>query len=199
MWNRKHKPFLIVVSSPSGAGKTTICREVVRRDKRILYSVSVTTRPPRRSEQPGRSYIFVTDEEFQQMVHNNQLLEYAQVYGHFYGTPKEPIERAFAKGRDVIADLDIQGMRSCRNFLPDMVGIFIAPPSLQELKHRLAKRGTESREELRQRQEALTSELASIIEFDYYIINDKLSKAVRAVLGIIHAERLRTCRGIKIY
>ncbi len=198
MLNKRHKPFLIVVSSPSGAGKTTLCREVVRRDKGIFYSVSVTTRPPRRGEQPDKSYIFVTEEEFQQMINKNQLLEYAQVYGHLYGTPKEPIKKAFARGKDVIADLDIQGMRSCKKLLPDTVTIFIVPPTPQELKQRLLKRGTENQEELRRRQRAFTTELASIAEFDYYIINDKLSKAVRDILSIINAERMRTCRRVKI-
>lgn len=187
---------MIILSSPSGAGKTTICRQIVRRDRTIFYSVSATTRPPRKGEIPGKSYLFVSEAKFKQMISRNELLEYAEVYGHLYGTPRTPIIKALRAGRDVIADLDIQGMRACKQKLPGTVSIFILPPSIEELKRRLAQRGTEQAEELKQRQKALERELASIPEFDYIVINDKLETAVRDVLAIIRAERLRTSRKI---
>uniref|UniRef100_A0A7C3IY28 Guanylate kinase n=1 Tax=candidate division WOR-3 bacterium TaxID=2052148 RepID=A0A7C3IY28_UNCW3 len=196
MWNRTHQPFMIVLSSPSGAGKTTICREIVKRDKKIFYSVSATTRPPRKGEINGKSYLFVSETQFRQMILRNELLEYAEVYNHLYGTPKTPVIKAFRTGKDVIADLDIQGMRSCKQKLPGTVSIFILPPSIKELQRRLARRGTEKDEELQQRREALEKELACIHEFDYLVINDKLEKAIRDVLGIIRSERLRTGRKI---
>jgi guanylate kinase len=197
MWNKPHQPFLVVLSSPSGAGKTTICREVVRRDKKIFYSVSATTRPPRKNEVNRKSYIFLSEKKFRQLVAANELLEHAEVYGYLYGTPKRPVLKAFRAGRDVIADLDIQGMRSCKRMLPGTVSIFILPPSFAELQRRLTRRGTEADQELQRRQEALKSEIACIPEFDYLVINDKLEKAVRDVLTIIRAERLRTGRKIQ--
>lgn len=196
MWNKTHQPFMIVLSSPSGAGKTTICREIVKRDKKIFYSVSATTRPPRKGEINGKSYLFVTETQFRQMINRNELLEYAEVYSHLYGTPKTPVIKALRAGKDVIADLDIQGMRSCKQKLPGTVTIFILPPSIKELQRRLARRGTEMDEELQRRREALEQELACIHEFDYLVINDKLEKAIRDVLGIIRSERLRTSRKI---
>lgn len=197
MWSKPHQPFLIVLSSPSGAGKTTICREVVRRDKKLFYSVSATTRPRRKNEVNGKSYIFLSESGFRRLISKRQLLEYAEVYGYLYGTPKGPVMKAFNAGLDVIADLDIQGMRSCKKILPGTVSIFILPPSIAELRQRLSHRGTEKNEELKRRQEALRKELACIPEFDYLVINDKLEQAVREVLEIIHAERHRTSRKIQ--
>ncbi len=198
MLNKHHQPFLVVLSSPSGAGKTSICREVVRQDKNIFYSVSATTRPRRPDERNGKSYIFLSDDRFQRMLKQNQLLEYARVYGYFYGTPKQPVLNAFRKGKDVIADLDIQGMRSCKKLLPERtVTVFILPPSLKELTRRLKRRGTETPEEFNRRRSALATELAAIPEFDYLVINDKLNWAVRSVLAIINTERLRVTRRIK--
>lgn len=196
MLSRRHQPFLVVLSSPSGAGKTTICRAVVRRDPNIFYSVSATTRQPRRGERNGKSYRFLSEEGFLSLLKNHQLLEYAEVYGSYYGTPKMPVLKAFSQGRDVIADLDIKGMRSCKKLFPDLVSIFIMPPSMKELVRRLQRRRTEDANNFRRRRDALKDELASIPEFDYLIINDKLERAVRDVLAIIRAERLRTSRRI---
>ena len=197
MLSKSHQPFLIVLSSPSGAGKTSICHEVVRQDKNVFYSVSATTRPRRAGERHRKSYIFLSEAEFQQMMKKKQLLEYATVYGYHYGTPKQPVRNAFQKGKDVIADLDIQGMRSCKKALPDRtVAIFILPPSIKELWRRLKTRGTETESELERRRSALAAELKALPEFDYLVINDKLERAVRGVLTIINAERLRTSRKI---
>jgi guanylate kinase len=190
----RHSPFLIVLSSPSGAGKTSICRAVEHRDRNIAYSVSATTRPKRKSEVHGRSYFFYSEEQFQQLNDKGGLLESAGVYDHQYGTPKAPVLRSLHEGRDVIADLDIQGMRSCRKALPGTVSVFITAPDLNELDHRLQSRGTESDEAMRRREADREKELAAIPEFDYLVVNDKLEQAVDDVMAIIRAERLRTSR-----
>lgn len=198
MLSKRHRPFMVVLSSPSGAGKTSICREVVRQDKKIFYSISATTRAPRKRERPGRSYIFLSEKQFCQMAARGELLESAEVYGHLYGTPKMPILEAFQQGKDVLADLDIQGMRSCKKALPGTVGIFILPPNMRELNRRLSLRGTDEVEELLRRRSAFKEEIRAIPEFDYLVINDKLNQTVRDVLTIINAERHRTSRKIKL-
>ena len=194
MSSRKHEPFLVVLSSPSGAGKTSICRGVERRDPNVAYSVSATTRPKRKDEVHGRSYFFYTEEQFRQLIGNRGLLECAGVYDHQYGTPRAPVLRHFSKGRDVIADLDIQGMRSCRKALPGTVGVFIAAPDRGELARRLRDRGTDSPEAVARREADREKELAAIPEFDYLVVNDRLEQAVDDVMAIIRAERLRTSR-----
>ncbi len=190
----RHSPFLVVLSSPSGAGKTSICREVERRDPNVAYSVSATTRPKRKGEVHGRSYFFYSQEQFRQLSENLGLLEHADVYGHQYGTPLAPVLRNFSQGRDVIADLDVQGMRSCRKALPGTVGVFITAPDSDELARRLRDRGTESPEAVARREADRERELAAIPEFDYLVVNDRLEQAVGDVMAIVRAERLRTSR-----
>jgi guanylate kinase len=190
----KHRPFLVVLSSPSGAGKTSICRGVERRDPNVAYSVSATTRPKREGEVHGRSYFFYSEKQFQQLSENHGLLEHADVYDHRYGTPRAPVLRHFRQGRDVIADLDIQGMRSCRKALPGAVGVFVTAPNSNELARRLRDRGTDSPEAVARREADREAELAAIPEFDYLVVNDRLNQAVDDVMAIIRAERLRTSR-----
>ncbi len=190
----RHSPFLVVLSSPSGAGKTSICRGVQRLDPNVAYSVSATTRPRRKGEVHGRSYSFYSEREFRMMVSQGLLLEHAGVYDHQYGTPREPVLRHFGKGRDVIADLDIQGMRSCKKALPGTVGIFVTAPNRNELGRRLRGRGTDSAEAVARREADREKELAAIPEFDYLVVNDRLEQAVKDVMAIIRAERLRTSR-----
>ena len=190
----RHVPVLVVLSSPSGAGKTSICREVEHRDRNIAYSVSATTRPKRKGETNGRSYSFYSEKQFQQLGDKGGLLESAGVYDHRYGTPKAPVLRSFRNGRDVIADLDIQGMRSCRKVLPGTVSVFITAPDSGELARRLRSRGTDSAEAVRRREADREKELAAVPEFDYLVVNDRLKHAVDDVMAIIRAERLRTSR-----
>ena len=189
-----HAPFLIVLSSPSGAGKTSICRAVERRDPCVAYSVSATTRPKRKGETNGRSYFFLSEKQFRELDAKGGLLERAGVYDHRYGTPKAPVLRHFRAGRDVIADLDIQGKRSCRKALPGTVSVFVTAPSTGELSRRLRGRGTDSAETMRRREAERQKELAAIPEFDYLVVNDRLKQAVDDVMAIIRAERLRTSR-----
>ncbi|MEO0073645.1 MAG: guanylate kinase [candidate division WOR-3 bacterium] len=193
-----HQPFLVVLSAPSGAGKTSICKAVLRRDHGLAYSVSVTTRARRKGERNGHSYYYVSPAEFQRLVERGELLEHAQVYDTWYGTPKKPLLRYFRNGKDVIADLDVQGMRSCRRELPGTVSIFIMAPSRTELQRRLRSRGSESAAAMLRRQAELDRELAAIPEFDYLVVNRKFSKAVEDVLAIIRSERLRTSRRLPL-
>jgi len=190
----RRSPFLIVLSSPSGAGKTSICREVEHRDRDIAYSVSATTRPKRKGEVQGRSYFFCSEKQFEQLAASGGLLESARVYDHRYGTPKAAVLRHFRSGRDVIADVDIQGMRSCRKALPGTVSVFIAVPNSAELDRRLLGRGTDSAEAVTRREANREKELAAIPEFDYLVVNDRLNRAVDEVMAIVRAERLRTSR-----
>ena len=190
----RHSPFLIVLSSPSGAGKTSICRGVAQRDADIAYSVSATTRPKRKGETDGRSYFFYSEKQFQQLNDKGGLLESAGVYDHRYGTPKAPVLRYFREGRDVIADLDVQGMRSSRKALPGTVSVFITAPDLNELDRRLRSRGTDSAEAVSRREADRERELAAIPEFDYLVVNDRLKQAVEDVMAIVRAERQRTSR-----
>ncbi len=189
-----HRPFLVVVSSPSGAGKTSICRGVVRRDPGVGYSVSATTRPRRKGEVDGRHYRFMTERQFRSRLARNGFLEHAEVYDHLYGTPRSGVLAHFRAGRDVIADLDIQGMRSCRAALSDCVSVFVIPPDRRELRRRLTGRGTDSPRVIARRQAELENELGAIPEFDYLVVNDRLPAAVARVLTIIRAERQRTSR-----
>jgi len=183
-----------VLSSPSGAGKTSICRAVERRDHNIAYSVSATTRPRRKGETHGRSYSFYSEKQFRQLEASGGLLESAGVYDHRYGTPKAPVLRHFRSGRDVIADLDVQGMRSCRKALPGTVSVFVAAPDSGELARRLRSRGTDSAEAVTRREADRAKELAAIPDFDYLVVNDRLKQAVDDVMAIVRAERLRTSR-----
>ncbi len=190
----RHAPFLVVLSAPSGAGKTSICRAVARRDPNVAYSVSATTRAKRKGEVNGRSYFFYSERQFQQLSDKGGLIESAGVYDHQYGTPRAPVLRHFREGRDVIADLDIQGMRSCRRALPGTVSVFINAPDMDELDRRLHGRGTDSAEAVMRREADRDRELAAIPEFDYLVVNDRLEQAVDDVMAIVRAERLRTSR-----
>ena len=184
----------MVLSSPSGAGKTSVCRRVVREDPTVAYSVSATTRPRRKGERHGQSYFFYSEPDFRSRVRRGELLEHARVYDYSYGTPRAAVIEHFRVGRDVIADLDIKGMRSCKRALPGTVGIFITAPSRAELGRRLRRRGTDSPEVVARREAELAAELAAIPEFDYVVVNDRLEHAVQDVMAIVRAERLRTSR-----
>ncbi len=188
-----HRPFLVVLSSPSGAGKTTICRTVLRRDPNLGYSVSATTRPKRPGEVSGKDYFFYCPEEFAKRKNRGEFIETAFVYGNYYGTPKREVKRILRQGKDVLLDLDIQGMRSIKRLFPDAVTIFITPTNLIELKKRLTHR-KESKSEIKKRTGYLKAELAAIPEFDYLVPNDDLKTAVARVLAIIQAERQKTSR-----
>ena len=185
---------LFVISGPSGAGKGTICNELIKTGNFAL-SVSMTTRAPRTGEIPGKSYFFVTEEEFVRTIEEGGFLEHAQIYGNRYGTPKGPVLRQLAEGKDVILEIEMQGALSVKRSYPDAVLIFILPPSLAVLRQRLAGRGTETEEEIEKRSSQCLSEIRMINDYDYYVVNDVLSDAVADALAIVRAEQLSTGAG----
>ena len=177
---------LFVLSGPSGAGKGTICDRVIQ-DGVARLSVSMTTRAPRGKEVPGVSYFFVSDEEFDRTIEEGGFLEYAGIYGHRYGTPKEPVLKALAEGSDVILEIEMQGAAQVKSNYSDAVLIFVLPPSLAELRARLEKRNSDSPEQIIKRTEATLSEIRRIGEYDYYVINGDLGEAVKTVKNIMKA------------
>jgi guanylate kinase len=191
------RAFAVVLSSPSGAGKTSIARGVVRRDRNVVYSVSATTRPIRPGEKDHHAYHFFTDEEFRRRKRAGYFVETAPVYDHFYGTPKPFIEQALKKGKDVILDLDIQGARSMRRLFPGTVSVFITVPDYAELTRRLKGRKTDSTEVIRKRLACAAAELRAAREFDYLVVNSDLDQAIRDVMMIIKAERLKVARQLR--
>lgn len=181
---------LFVISGPSGAGKGTICKQILERDN-ITLSISMTTRNPREGEVHGESYYFVSKEEFKKNIEKEGFLEYAEVYGNFYGTPKMEVMETMKKGMDVVLEIDIQGALQIKRAYPEAILVFILPPSMKELRKRITERGTETEESLKQRMGETLNELSYIHEYDYCVINDELTEAVRRVLAIMTAEHSR--------
>jgi guanylate kinase len=189
-----HKPFLIILSAPSGGGKSTILHRLLAECPDLTYSISYTTRPIRGTEVNGKSYFFVSETEFMQKVEQGDFLEYACVFGYWYGTSKSFIASCLEAGKHVIMDIDVQGARqiSSRDF--DIVRIFILPPTLQELRKRLIDRKTDLPAVIEKRIQTSKKEIACISEYDYLVINDELDTAVALVKDIIQAEELKTSR-----
>jgi guanylate kinase len=184
------KGRLFIISGPSGAGKGTICERVrARTDSEI--SVSVTTRSPRPDEKAGVSYHFISREDFDEMIENNGLLEYADVFGNKYGTPKQPVIDALYAGRDVLLEIDVQGAMQVKANFPEGIFIFVLPPSPAVLRERIIARGTEGAEGIERRLSEARREVEYLPEYDYVIINDKLGDAVDRTLAVIRAEGLR--------
>ncbi|TZE83419.1 guanylate kinase [Calorimonas adulescens] len=194
-----NKGILIVISGPSGAGKGTICKEVLKRDPSLCLSVSATTRKPRSGEKEGVNYYFLDKAEFEEMIKNDQFLEWAEVYGNYYGTPKSYVEEKLKEGREVILEIDIQGAMKAREKFPDGVFIFIVPPSMDELEKRIKGRATETDEEIKLRFSKAFSELKYITKYDYIVVNDAVSEAAQKVLAIITAEKCKVERNLDLY
>ena len=191
----RRRGLMLVMSSPSGAGKTSISRAVMGEEPELRMSVSVTTRAKRPAEVDGRDYHFITAERFAAMVEADQLLEHATVYGNAYGTPRAPVEAALAEGRDVLFDIDWQGAQQLREAAgDDMVGIFILPPSTTELAERLRTRAQDSEDTVRYRLAQIANDVTHWPEYDYVLINQDLANSVAAVRAILAAERLRRVR-----
>jgi guanylate kinase len=189
------KGLLFIVSGPSGAGKGTICKELVERTT-VALSVSMTTRHPRAGEIEGKNYYFVSREKFSQEIKDDGLLEYAEVYGNFYGTPKRPVWDMLENGKDVVLEIDIQGALKIKEVYPKGVFIFILPPSMTELRKRITGRGSESQALIDIRLGEALKEVAYIDKYDYCVVNDEVEKAVDKVIAIINAEHYRVSEDI---
>ena len=185
---------LLVVSGPSGAGKGTSCQILREQLPDLGYSISVTTRQPRVGEVDGKSYFFKTVPEVQEMIAKGELLEYAEVYGNYYGTPRKYVMDLLQSGHDVLLEIDIQGALQIKERFPEGVFVFIVPPSLDELSARIYKRGTDSEEVIKRRMASAASELTYAAKYDYIIVNDIATKAANKVLTIMEAERYRVAR-----
>lgn len=182
---------LYVVAAPSGAGKTTLVGRLLANEGDVRLSISYTTRSPRPGEENGREYHFVGVEVFRQMIERGDFLEWAEVHGNFYGTSKTWIAERMAEGSDVLLEIDWQGAQQVRALFPGAIGIFILPPSMEELERRLTGRGTDSRETIDRRLAAAQAEMRHAGEFDYAIINDDLERALGDLRSILRASRLR--------
>ena len=189
-----NRGLLIVISGPSGAGKGTICKALLEKRKDIEVSVSATTRDPRVGEVDGVNYHFLTKEQFVEKVEQDGFLEYAEVYGNYYGTPKSNVEEILESGRNVILEIDIQGALKVKEKASEGVFIFILPPSMEELKQRIIKRGSETPESLMTRFKSAYQEINYVSKYNYAVVNDNVEDAVHKIEGILTAELCRVDR-----
>lgn len=188
----KRRGLMLVLSSPSGAGKTTISRRLLDKDRNLVMSVSVTTRPRRRGEVAGVDYHFIEKTAFGEMTNRNELLEHAKVFDHYYGTPRKPVEQALSSGLDVLFDIDWQGTQQLRqNARSDLVSVFILPPSTAELERRLKTRAQDSPSVVASRMAKAADEMSHWPEYDYIIVNVDIEESTAKVEAILQAERLR--------
>ena len=193
----RRRGFLLVLSSPSGAGKTTIRRNLVERDPSLSLSVSVTTRPPRPGEIDGRHYHFIDRARYDSMVASGDLLEHATVFGHCYGTPRRPVEDTIAAGRDIVTDIDWQGTQQVSETLrDDIVTVFILPPDMATLEARLKTRAQDSAAVVAARMAKSAEEMSHWSEYDYVVVNGDLAASVAEIAAIVTSERLRRTRQI---
>lgn len=187
--------FMLVLSSPSGAGKTTLSRRILSSHLGVALSISVTTRPPRPREIDGQDYYFIDETRFEQMSEAGELLESARVFDYYYATPAEAVEQQLAQGKDVLFDIDWQGTRQLASMRrADLVSVFILPPSLDELERRLRQRGQDSDEVIACRMSRAAQEISHWNEYDYVLVNEDLDKALARIIHIVEAERLRRDR-----
>ncbi len=185
---------LFVVAAPSGAGKTTLVRHLLERDAAVHLSISFTTRAPRPGEENGREYHFIDVPTFQKMIAAGEFLEWAEVHGNYYGTSQTWLGEQLAAGRDILLEIDWQGAQQVRRLFPEMIGIFVLPPSLAELAQRLSGRGTDAAAVVERRLAAARAEMRHVGEFDYVIINDQLSQAIDDLSAVIRSARLGLVR-----
>ena len=199
MNNNTRKGLVLVISSPSGAGKTTICKKIIQEVDGIDLSVSVTTRKIRKDEIEGKDYFFRNDSEFETLVRNNEVLEHANVFGFSYGTPKKEVISKIEKGIDIIVDIDWQGTRQIQKHIPnDIVKVFILPPSIKELENRLGNRASEDKKNFLKRMSEARKEISHYLEYDFVIINKEINLAVSQIKSILISERLRRYRYLNL-
>ena len=193
------KGLLVIISGASGTGKGTVCKKLLAENPNIFYSISATTRKPRQGEVDGREYYFITVDEFKTWIAEEKFLEYAEVYGNFYGTPIHKLEERLRRGEDVLLEIDIQGALNVMKKRPDGVYIFLLPPSLEELKNRITGRGSESPETLERRFQAAASEIATGKKYQYAVVNDTVEAAVEKIQNILAAERCKVNRNENLF
>ena len=187
--------IMVVLSSPSGAGKTTLTKQILNTSRHILMSVSATTRQPRPGEVDGEDYIFLSKSKFSEMIDNDEFLEYAKVFDNFYGTPRAPVETALARGFDIVFDIDWQGAQQLTQAAAnDLVKIFILPPNMRELENRLRSRAQDSDDVIARRMSKSENEISHWAEYDYIIINEDISEAIEELTTIVNAERMKRPR-----
>ena len=187
----KSKNFCIVLSSPSGAGKTSISKKLLQKDRKLALSISCTTRPKRKGEVNKKDYIFISDEDFKKQIKKGKFLEQASVFGYRYGTLAQTVNKFFKKKRDVLFDIDWQGFQQLKQSGMDVVGIFILPPNKKELIRRLKKRGRDTSDEMKKRMSLAQDEISHFPEYDYVVVNDSLDLCVSKIQNIINAERYK--------
>jgi guanylate kinase len=192
------KGNLIIISSPSGGGKGTLIKEILKAVPNVGYSVSYTTRAMRQGEENGRDYFFVSRAKFSDLIEKAEFLEFAEVHGNLYGTSLNQVQKEISNGNDVVLEIDVQGAESVRRKVPDSVGIFILPPSFEVLRHRLTSRATEKQEDLSLRLRNSINEVRQYEYFDYVVINDEVTRATGDLQNIILAERLKRIRQTKV-
>ncbi|MBS7370252.1 MAG: guanylate kinase [Oscillospiraceae bacterium] len=193
-----NKGLLFVVSAPAGCGKDTILEQLFKKTDTVGYSVSATTRAPREGEVDGVHYHFRTRDEFERMIKGGEVLEYTEYCGNYYGTPRKGVEDLLAEGKDVILKIEVEGAMNIKRIFPECCLVFILPPSLAELERRLRKRGTETEDKIILRTKQAKSELEFAKNYDYYIVNGELEKAVDDLLAVIRAEKLRAARNAEL-
>jgi guanylate kinase len=182
---------IVIISAPSGSGKSTLVQRLLARTPGLRFSISYTTRPARRGEKEGRDYFFVSRREFQRMIAARELVEWATVFGHLYGTSRRQLREAQDAGQDILLDIDVQGHRKVRRRLPEAVSIFVLPPSFRELERRLRHRHSDTPEVIARRLNEARKEIRHWPEYDYLVVNDRLGKAARALQAIVEAACLR--------
>ena len=192
----KNRGILIIVSGFSGAGKGTVMKKLMNDYDNYALSISATTRGPRNGEQDGREYFFKTIEEFETMIANDQLVEYAQYVGNYYGTPKAYVEQMLDEGKDVILEIEMQGAMKVKEKMPETLLVFVTPPTAMELKNRLVGRGTEDMDTINARLRRANEETVYMDKYDYLLINDDLDECVKELHGIIQSEHSRVSRNI---
>ncbi len=193
-----NKGLLFVVSAPAGCGKDTILEQLFKKTDTVGYSVSATTRAPREGEVDGVHYHFRTRDEFERMIKGGEVLEYTEYCGNYYGTPRKGVEDLLAEGKDVILKIEVEGAMNIKRIFPECCLVFILPPSLAELERRLRNRGTETEDKIILRTKQAKSELEFAKNYDYYIVNGELEKAVDDLLAVIRAEKLRAARNAEL-
>ncbi|GGM20991.1 guanylate kinase [Paraliobacillus quinghaiensis] len=195
----EEKGILFVLSGPSGVGKGTVRKALFEKDTALQYSISMTTRQKRAGEQEAVDYFYRTKDEFKSMIEENQLLEYAEYVGNYYGTPRKYVEETLAKGNDVFLEIEVQGALQVKENFPEGVFVFLSPPSLEELKNRIVSRGTESDALVTNRLQAAKDEIQLMDAYDYVVVNDQVDKAVEKVQAIVKSEHCKRERVAKQY